>query len=78
MENMKYAFTNGVILDGSKDMQPKRGLCVFTDGEKIVDIKSDGAIPAGYEKIDLGGKYLMPGLINMHVHLAGSGKPQKK
>ena len=23
-------------------------------------------------------RYLMPGLINMHVHLAGSGKPQKK
>ena len=25
-----------------------------------------------------GGKYVMPGLINMHVHLAGNGKPQKK
>ena len=23
-------------------------------------------------------KYFMPGLINMHVHLAGNGKPQKK
>ena len=28
--------------------------------------------------IDLQGKYLMPGLINLHVHLAGSGKPKKK
>ena len=28
--------------------------------------------------IDLKGSYLMPGLINMHVHLAGNGKPQKK
>lgn len=25
-----------------------------------------------------GGKYILPGLINMHVHLAGNGKPQKK
>ena len=24
------------------------------------------------------GRYIMPGLINMHVHLAGNGKPQKK
>lgn len=24
------------------------------------------------------GAYLLPGLINMHVHLAGNGKPQKK
>ena len=28
--------------------------------------------------MDLEGKYLMPGLINLHVHLAGNGKPQKK
>lgn len=26
----------------------------------------------------MGGKYVMLGLINMHVHLAGNGKPQKK
>ena len=32
----------------------------------------------GFEPVDLSGKYLMPGLFNMHVHLAGSGKPQKK
>ena len=33
---------------------------------------------SGYEEIDLQGKYILPGLINMHVHLAGDGKPQKK
>lgn len=32
----------------------------------------------GYEKVDLKRRYIMPGLINMHVHLAGNGKPQKK
>ncbi len=31
--------------------------------------------PAGAEEIDLAGAYLMPGLINAHVHLCGSGKP---
>ena len=33
---------------------------------------------AACELIDLKGAYLLPGLINMHVHLAGNGKPQKK
>ncbi len=75
---MKYAFVNGKILDGTKDMQPKEGLAVLTDGEKIVDIMPNKAVPYGYTKVDLQGKYIMPGLINMHVHLAGNGKPQKK
>ncbi len=75
---MKYAFTNGIILDGTKDMQPLSGHCLLVDGENIADIVPIDKIPAGYEKTDLGGKYILPGLINMHVHLAGSGKPQKK
>ncbi len=75
---MKYAFVNGIILDGTKDMQPVKGMAVLTDGEKISDIVPNGNVPDGVKKIDLGGKYIMPGLINMHVHLAGNGKPQKK
>ena len=75
---MKYALTNGVILDGAKDMQPQTGKTVLIDGEKIAAIVPDSAGISGYTAIDLKGKYLMPGLINMHVHLAGNGKPQKK
>ena len=75
---MKYAFTNGVILDGSKDMRPQTGKTVLIDGEKITAIVPETADISGYTCIDLKGKYLMPGLINMHVHLAGNGKPQKK
>ena len=44
----------------------------------ITDIVPDTADLAGYKTIDLQGRYIMPGLINMHVHLAGNGKPQKK
>ena len=75
---MNYAFTNGKILDGTKDMKPQEGRCILTQGEKIVDIVPDGTDLSGYEIIDLKGGYIMPGLINMHVHLAGNGKPQKK
>lgn len=75
---MKYAYTNGKILDGTKDMQVREGLCILTENDRISDIVEADHIPQGYEVIDLGGKYIMPGLINMHVHLAGNGKPQKK
>lgn len=76
---MKYAIINGKILNGKKDMTAEEGLCVLVDGEKISKILPlREANTEGYKIIDLNGKYLMPGLINMHVHLAGNGKPQKK
>ena len=77
-DDMKYAFVNGKILDGSKDMEVREGLNILVENEKIVDIVPAEKGTAGYEKINLAGRYIMPGLINMHVHLAGNGKPQKK
>ena len=32
--------------------------------------------PTGMKIVDLKGKYVLPGLINMHVHLPGSGMPK--
>lgn len=75
---MKYALINGKILDGTKDMTVKEGYSILVENDKIKAIVKDGSIPYEYKVIDLKGKYIMPGLINMHVHLAGSGKPQKK
>lgn len=75
---MKYALKNAVILDGTKDMEPLRGQSVLVEGETIVGLAPAGSEPMSFEPVDLTGKYLMPGLFNMHVHLAGSGKPQKK
>lgn len=76
----KYAFINGKILDGSKDMQPREGECVLVENAIITDIVCNKKPEelTGYEVVDLHGGYIMPGLINMHVHLAGNGKPQKK
>ena len=73
-----YALTNCVILDGSEHMEPQTGKAVCIDGEKIAEITDAQHIPAGYETVDLGGRYVLPGLINMHVHLPASGKPKKK
>lgn len=76
---MKYAFVGGKVLSGKKDMTPEENLCVLIDGEKIEDVLPvKEADLTGYKIVDLKGKYVMPGLINMHVHLAGNGKPQKK
>ena len=75
---MKYAYINGILLDGSENMEPQRDMVVLTDGEKIEAVAPVGVDLTGYEKVDLAGQYLMPGLINLHVHLPASGKPKKK
>lgn len=75
---MKYALINGKLLDGTENMQVREGVSILVENGLIKDIAENGADLSGYEKIDLNGKYIMPGLINMHVHLAGNGKPQKK
>mgnify|MGYP002554666463 CR=1 FL=1 len=75
---MNTAYTNCIILDGTENMTPQRGKAILTEGGVITDIVPDSAIPAGFEKVDLGGRYILPGLINLHVHLAGSGKPKQK
>lgn len=75
---MKYAYTNGYILDGTQEMTPLSGYTVLTDGETIEAIVPQGQDLTGYEIIDLKGQYLLPGLINLHVHLPSGGKPKKK
>ena len=76
---MKVAYINGIILDGSENMEPEAGKVILTNGDKIEKIISHEEFNlSGYEKIDLKGKYIMPGLINLHLHLPSSGKPKKK
>lgn len=75
---MRYAYINGIILSGEKDMQPQSGMVIFTENDRICAIEPEGASLEGWEIIDLNGSYIMPGLINMHVHIPGSGKPKKK
>ena len=79
---MKHAYINGIILDGSKEMEPQRGKVILTDGENIEAIVEKAQIKdrdlAEYEITDLAGNYIMPGLINLHLHLPATGKPKKK
>lgn len=77
---MKYALVNGIILDGSEEMKPVEGKTVLVDGEKITAIV-DGGVGGeadGYQKVDLAGRYVMPGLINLHVHIPSDGNPKEK
>ena len=57
----------------SPDYKGKKDVLVA--GKKIIKILDRIDVPAGWdiEVIDAGGKRLMPGLIDAHVHIAGAG-----
>lgn len=76
---MKKIFRNGILLDGSQEMTPRTGYAVLVEQDKITAIVPEKEAPsADCETIDLEEQYLAPGLINLHVHIPGSGKPRKK
>ncbi len=75
----KKAFINMQLLDGSENMASRPGYAVLTEEDKIVAVAPEREVDVkDCEVFDLKGGYLMPGLINLHVHIPSDGKPQKK
>jgi hypothetical protein len=66
------AFTQSVIIDGNGGAPIENGTLIVR-GEKIEAIgpAESVQIPANAEVRNLGGKVVMPGLADMHVHLVG-------
>lgn len=65
-----YALTNASVVDVDTGRALSRAVVVVADG-RIQALGSAGSvkIPAGAKQVDMKGKYLVPGLMNMHVHL---------
>lgn len=70
------------LLRGAHVVDPQEGiddvLDVLIDGEKIVCVGKDLEAPADAEVIDAAGKYLVPGLVDMHVHFRDPGFEYKE
>lgn len=71
---MKRALIGGFIISGKPDCQAQKADLLIEDGK----IAAIGNIDrTGAKIMDCTGKYIMPGLINMHAHLFGTGMPSK-
>jgi imidazolonepropionase-like amidohydrolase len=64
------AFTGATIIDGNGGKPIANGVLLI-DGKtiKVVGPASRVSIPAGTERIDVSGKYIVPGLMDANVHL---------
>ena len=72
---MTTLFCNANLLDVEHQCQILPNTSVLVDGDKIVSVGGD--TKSADRVIDLQGAYLLPGLINLHVHLFGTGVPSK-
>jgi imidazolonepropionase-like amidohydrolase len=89
--NMKsignYAFVNCNLWEGIPDKAILKDAVVLVNniGQagmrsgiiENVGVRGSVDIPSDYKVIDLQGKFILPGLINAHIHLFGNGKPMK-
>jgi imidazolonepropionase-like amidohydrolase len=64
-----FAFTGATVIDGTGKAPIQDATVVTSDG-KIVAVgpSKDVKIPAGAQRIDVTGKYIIPGLWDMHAH----------
>lgn len=66
------AIVNANVLDGVSDAPLRGATVVVRDGriESVLTAPTRSAIPAGARVIDVNNRWLLPGLIDAHVHLA--------
>lgn len=67
----RIAFTNATLIDGTGDAARGNQTILVNRGviEDVFEVGSR-AIPAGVRVVDLTGKFVIPGLIDSHVHVA--------
>jgi hypothetical protein len=70
------AITHATVIDAT-GAPPKPNFTILIDGAKISAVGPDSSleIPTGARIINATGKFLNPGLADMHIHLMGAGEP---
>ena len=66
------AIQNVTLIDGT-GAAPRPGITVVVDGDRFTAVgDSDLSIPRDAKRVDGSGKFLIPGLMDIHVHVPGS------
>ncbi len=66
-----YVLCGGQVLDVDQGVL-KSGVEVLVENDRIVKVSEQPITEAGAERINLGGRTLMPGLVDAHVHVAAT------
>ena len=76
-KNLKTVYANCTLVDVKSGCAIVKNTDIFVEDGKIVKIAPTGGDRTGYAVYDASGKFAMPGLVNAHAHLFGTGLPSK-
>ncbi|MGH8223773.1 MAG: hypothetical protein ACREQZ_12450, partial [Woeseiaceae bacterium] len=68
-----FAFAGATLWDGSGAAPLETAVLVVRDG-RIAEVTS-GAVPSAAQRVDLDGRWIVPGFIDAHAHLSGYWAP---
>ncbi|HZK02554.1 MAG TPA: dihydroorotase [Anaerovoracaceae bacterium] len=74
---MKFCIRDGYVISPSNNIEEKMDLFI-EDGVITEMAKTGSKIPEGFDIIDAGGKWVIPGLIDLHVHFRDPGQTYKE
>jgi imidazolonepropionase-like amidohydrolase len=74
-QSRTQVFTHATVIDGT-GVPPRRDVTILVSNGRVAALQPGSApIPAGATVVDLTGKYVIPGLIDAHVHLGTQLRP---
>ena len=73
---MKTYIKNGRVINPATSQDDIYDVVI--DGDRVLQVAKDLEPEAGAEVIDASGKYVMPGFIDLHVHLRDPGLEYKE
>ena len=73
-DSQGVAYVGATVWDGTGSA-PVPGVTIVVDGGRITAI-STGSAPSGTQVVSLEGKFVIPGLIDVHAHVSGRWAPE--
>ncbi len=71
------AITRVTVIDMTgAEPRPDQTLLIKKDRIAAIGASNTVAIPRGAQILDARGKFLIPGLVDMHIHLTAAGEPE--
>lgn len=70
------AYVGATVIDAAAGAPVDNTVILVRDG-RVVSIGAGGRVPAAARTVDLTGRYVLPGLIDAHVHIANLGSARR-